>query len=183
LRIAFFDDQAGGTRVFDLQTNQDILLHSSEGQVGSWSFDSKKMLFIDSNPADLNPHDHIYEVNFEIQATHPLPDPVSEADVIYSVPELAPDGELLAIGLRYANGPFSKQIWLMQEDGTQAHPLTENQVFNQAAYSWDPFGKGLVYQRLELGSSQTRPEVVIWQRDSGNFVTIAKDAGQPKWLP
>jgi hypothetical protein len=92
-------------------------------------------LFIDSNPADLNPHDHIYEVNFEIQATHPLPDPVSEADVIYSAPELAPNGDLLAIGLHYANGPVSKQIWLMQEDGTQAHPLTENQVFNQAAYS------------------------------------------------
>lgn len=183
LRIASFDNQAGGTRVFDLQTKQDIILHSSEGQIGSWSFDGKKMLFIDSNPADLNPHDHIYEANFEIQANHPLPDPVSAVDVIYSVPELAPDGNLLAIGLRYADGPISKQIWLMGEDGTQAHPLTENQVFNQAAYSWDPFGKALVYQRLELGSSQTRPEVVIWQRDSGNFVTAAKDAGQPRWLP
>ena len=159
------------------------MLHSSEGQIGSWSFDGKKMLFIDSNSSDLNPHEHIYEVDFVVQATHALPDPVNDADVIYSVPQLAPDGFLLAIGLRYVDGPASKQIWLMQKDGSQAHPLTENQVFTQAAYSWDPFGKALVYQRLELGSSTTRPEVIVWQGERSNFITIAADAGQPKWLP
>jgi hypothetical protein len=183
LRIASFDDQAGGTRVFDFQTKEDTFLHSSEGQIGSWSFDGNQMFFVDSNSADLNQHEHMYEVDFEIQATHPLPDPVNDADVIYSVPELNPGGFQLAIGLRYADGPASKQIWLMQKDGTQAHPLTENQVLTQAAYSWDPFGKALVYQRLELGSSQTRPEVVAWLRESDNFITIAIDAGQPRWLP
>ena len=183
VRIASFDDQAGGTRVLELFTNQDIVLPSSEGQIGSWSFDGKKMLFIDSNSSDLNPHEHIYEVDFVVQATHPIPDPVNDADVIYSVPELAPDGFLMAIGLRYADGPPSKQIWLMQKDGSLARPLTENQVFTQAAYRWDPFGKALVYQRLELGSSQTRPEVVIWQGEGSKFTMIATDAGQPKWLP
>ncbi|MDZ4159972.1 MAG: hypothetical protein U1B80_09295, partial [Anaerolineaceae bacterium] len=95
----------------------------------------------------------------------------------------SPDGEWLAVGLQVAGRWLSKQLWLMRLDGSGQTAITDNPVHTHAAYRWDASGQAIAFQRLQLGSSLARPEVVIWQRRTGDLVVVAQDAGMPAWLP
>jgi dipeptidyl aminopeptidase/acylaminoacyl peptidase len=129
-------------------------------------------------------HEAMFLAGLTGQAEKLLTGPVNETeDLNYSVPALSPDGQWIAVGLNFNDGPASNQLWLEKIDGTGAKAITTNQVFTQAAYHWDPTSAELVFQRLELGTSQARPEVVVWSRVTGKSTVIDQDAGLPEWLP
>jgi Tol biopolymer transport system component len=183
-RLAFFDENAGGLRVLDLKTHQDQLLPTSDGHVGSWSSDGQQMLLNDvvTNPS--TSYEAMFLVGFGNQPVRQLKGPVDETiDANYSVPALSPDGQWIVVGLNFNNGPASSQLWLEKSDGTGAKAITTNQVFTLAAYHWDPTSQEVVFQRLELDTSQARPEVVVWNRAANTMTAIDQDAGLPVWLP
>jgi TolB protein len=183
-RLAFFDENTGGLRVLDLDTHLDQLLPTSGGQPGCWSNDGQQMLLNDVVTTTSNPTEAMFLAGFNGQPVKPLKGPVKEVtDVNYSVPALSPDGQWIAVGLNFFNGPASSQLWLEKMDGSGIKAITTNQVFNQAAYHWDPTSQKLVFQRLELGSSRASPEVLVWDRIADTFTVIDQDAGWPEWLP
>jgi Tol biopolymer transport system component len=183
-RLAFFDENAGGLRVLNLDTHQDQMLSTSDEQPGCWSNDGQLMLLNDVVDIASVSHEAMFLAGLTGQAEKLLTGPVNETeDLNYSVPALSPDGQWIAVGLNFNDGPASNQLWLEKIDGTGAKAITTNQVFTQAAYHWDPTSAELVFQRLELGTSQARPEVVVWSRVTGKSTVIDQDAGLPEWLP
>jgi Tol biopolymer transport system component len=71
----------------------------------------------------------------------------------------------------------------MRPDGTDAVDITDDYSYVNTAYRWSPDGKALVFQRLNLTSSSNLPEVVVWQRETGEFTVLGEDAGFADWLP
>jgi len=183
-RLAFFDENAGGLRVIDLETHQDQLLSTSEGQAGSWSNDGQQMLLNDVVVTPTTSYESMFLDGFNGQPALQLKGPVDETtDVNYSVPALSPDGDWIVVGVNFNSGPASSQLWLEKRNGTGIKAITTNHVFTQAAYHWDPTSQKLVFQRLELDTSQARPEVVVWDRVTNTITVIDQDAGLPEWLP
>jgi Tol biopolymer transport system component len=180
--LAFFDGGSGGMRILELSNNQDYFLPSNMGVVGSWSPDGQRMLFIDMQYTGGQPYVSVFELNLVEQTMQEvLGEDLERLD--YSVPVLSPDGEWLAVGLRLVDGGPTKQIWRMRLDGSEAQAITQEQNYTHAAYSWDTSGNRLVFQRLELGSSRNTPQIMVWDRQTGNTLLLAEDGSRPAWLP
>jgi TolB protein len=182
-KLAFFDPAAGSMRILDLHTREEVLVRTFDEHVGSWSLNGEQMFFTDRQEVDLTPHNRIFKIDFTMKTTMPFAGPLDQVEVNYSPPALSPDNRWLAVGVNSTNGPISMQIWIVKLDGTTSEEITKNQLFTQASYHWDPSSQLLVFQRLELGSSDSRPEVTLWSKETGKFTRISEDAGQPEWIP
>jgi hypothetical protein len=71
----------------------------------------------------------------------------------------------------------------MHLDGSARSEVTHDPVANHAAYQWDAQGARLVYQKLRLDCSCNLPQVIVWQRDTGETHTLGDDAILPRWIP
>ncbi len=182
-RLAFFDGMAGAIRIVSLSGGEeDLLLPSQMGMVGSWSPDGRRMAYLDMQLTSAAPLVTLYEANLESGKVRPFPLKGDFTLTEFAQPEWSPDGEWLLAGLRSLEGPVSKQLWLIRADGSEAQALTDNFTQTHAAYRWSPLGDALVYQQLSLGASAYRPEV--WVRwEDGQFLRVAEDAALPNWLP
>jgi Tol biopolymer transport system component len=127
-------------------------------------------------------HEHPYTqvVRFDIisgQESLWMDDP----EVDTSVPVWSPDSEMLAVSRRGIHDAPGKQVWLLNPDGSPLQAVTEDPQASHSACRWSPDGRQLLYQRLELGSSSSLPEVVLWKR-SGEARVLAEDAFLPAWV-
>jgi Tol biopolymer transport system component len=180
--LAFYNERALEIRVLQVGTKNDFILPTKNGFNGSWSPDSRQILFTDTAETDAGPDGHVYIVDVDSRGILPALG-VEPVPVEYSAPEWAPDGAGVAVAFRLVNGSASKQIWFMRLDGSGRQAITQDQQITNAAYHWSSTGDRLVFQRLEMGSSDHKPFVAVWQRTDGSLSTLAKDAFQPGWLP
>jgi TolB protein len=181
-RLAFFDGTAGGIRILAIDKEDELLLPSNMGTVGAWSPDGQRMMFIDMESSFDRPYIAVYEANFADNAVVPaLSSDLVRSD--YGKPVWSPDGEWIAIGIRPIGGSGTQQIWVMRPDGSDALEVTSDFNYVHTAYRWDPGGNAIVFQRLNLTSSNNLPEVLVWQRDTGKFTTLGQDSGFAEWLP
>lgn len=180
--LAFFDGLSLGVRIFEMASGADSLFESHSGMVGEWSPDSRQLIYLDYLSGEAQPYVVVYRVDVETRQSQRLfggeSDPVD-----YSVPAWSPDGKELAVALRPLSGSPSKQLWIMRPDGSQVQSITTDQTFTHASYHWSPDGQMLVFQRLQLGASASRPQVAVWKRADGTILQLAEDAFQPRWLP
>lgn len=180
--LAFFDGLSLGVRIFEINSGADMFFESHAGMVGEWSPDSRQFLYLDYLSGQVQPYAVVYLVDVETRQPRRLlggeGDPVD-----YSTPSWSPDGDVLAVALRPLSGSLSKQLWLMRPDGSQVQSITTDQTFTHASYHWSPDGQMLVFQRLQLGASASRPQVAVWKRSDGTILQLAEDAFQPRWLP
>jgi hypothetical protein len=85
--------------------------------------------------------------------------------------------------VHYHNGSYSMQLEVMRPDGSEQITVTDEFTYTHGAYSWDPRGTQVLYQRFLIGSSAARPEIWIWDQASKTPRKIAADAALPEWLP
>jgi len=180
--LAFYDEKSQGIRVTSLATRRDFLLPAAMGYNGSWSPDSQQIIFTDEVNTELGPFGQVYFAGVASQGLISILD-MDEEQTEYSKPEWSPKGTEVAIAAWLVQGSAGKQIWIMNVDGSQRLPVTQDQVITNSSYHWSPAGDRLVFQRLELGSSDHRPWVTVWERETGSLKRIADDAFQPQWLP
>ncbi len=181
-RLAYYDISSGGLRVVNMVDGTDIFLPSTSESAVSWSPDGTKMLYTDTQTALGEVFVLVYEANFETGVNQPaLKDNPDVAE--YGTPDWSPDGEWLATSVRLVGNLVNRQIWMMQLDGSQARPVTSDFTYSHNSYHWSPSGQELLFQRFSLNSSDARPEVVVWQRETEMLTVLAEDAGFPKWEP
>ena len=181
--LQFYDPDFAQIRVLDLTTNRVILIPTDQQAIGSWSPDGQNLLFTRAESSEIGlPYVRIYEAELATGDIQPL----QEADlgqVDSSLPVYSPDGQSLIMAIRGLAGSPNKQLWLIPLNGDANQPITEDPGASFAGYKWDPNGNQLAFQRLQLQSSQSRPQVMVWLRESGELKIIAEDAARPQWLP
>lgn len=184
--LAIYDEVERGIRIIGRENRVNAFIPTSVSQSPRWSWDSQHLYFVVEQMGDLLPYHAAYQADLVTQTTRPLFSATGETwDV--STPAESPDGQWVVFGKRDLNGPVSKQLWMVPtgslDTGEGAIPIATEALFTIAAYQWEPAGRGLVYQRYDLTSSDAVPQVVIWWRDRQQNQVIATDGAFPEWLP
>lgn len=184
-KVAFYDDYSQRIVVYYFESNSVVILPANSGDMGSWSQDGQKMFFNFVHKTAYDAYVTIYEMDFERNRYFRSPLNNILDRKYYSTPVGTYDGEWIAFGERCAcvHGVPTKQIWLTKPDGSDVFQITKEMQYTNTAYQWDSEGKMLAFQRYELGSSKTLPEVLVWIREEDEFILLATDAGHPEWLP
>jgi Tol biopolymer transport system component len=109
-----------------------------------------------------------------------------EAPVQDMWPAWSPMGDRIAFTRREMIGDgatLGQQLWLMQPDGSDAHPLVVDAtaVFSRAA--WRPDGGALAYVRRSQTDPQARPELWLLELPDGEPVLLAEIGTAPVWAP
>ena len=181
-RVAFFDAGVRAIHMLNIETGKEVMLASKLGVTGTWTGNGNRFWYGDLETSETLPFGSAYMVdlaNDQVQQLFTsLPDP---EDMAAPVP--TPDGSWVAVGVRVRGGSHSVQLQLMRPDGTERQSITEDFLYSHGAYSWNPYGQNLVYQRVQTATSSARPEVWIWNLSGRQSKMVAADGARPQWLP
>lgn len=178
--LAFYDGAAKAVRVFDFQTGKAVVLLTQEQGAGTWSADSKKLIYNDLRQVGEALQGTLYQADFDAGSIAPLfADSLAGED--FGPPDWSPDGKRLAVGVRSLSVNEGRQIWLVDPATGNHRMVTNDPLSAYSALHWDAQGTRLVFQRYALGSSDSKPEVWYW--DGTQLILLVKDATQPNWLP
>lgn len=181
-RLAFFDQSAHVIHVLDTISGKDLLLSSQLGVVGAWTADGSQLWYGDLVSSETLPFGSDYKVDLNTDQVDSLFSQLQTQEDL-GVPVPNPDGSWVVVSLRYHNGSYSTQLELMRPDGSEKIAITDEYTYTHGAYSWDPRGTQILYQRFRIGSSAARPEIWIWNQANATARMIAADAALPAWLP
>jgi len=180
-KLASYDIVHNGIRVLDLATSQESIIPSSIQEMADWSADGKRLLFIDLVPSALEPEVTVYIADLENETVLPVLGGTLEG-ASFSQPRWSPDGEWIAISLRPINASMNRALWVLKLDGSESIPIGFEPSATYSAFQWDPWGGGLVYQRLSIGAGFDS-SIWIWDREIDDNLQLIKNGARPQWLP
>ncbi|MSP12286.1 MAG: hypothetical protein EXR62_04925 [Chloroflexi bacterium] len=106
-------------------------------------------------------------------------------DVEDSAPAWSPDGAQIAFARKLvgSQNTFGDQIWLMQADGSGAHPISDDPGYHHGLISWSPDGRYLLFQRFALGQAAIQPEIALIDVQAQTLRQVEAAGSWPTWLP
>src|SRR5262249_49144643 len=205
-RLAFLDSARQAIVVQDLATGAVTYVPDSSGAMGTWSPDGGFLVFpeliVAPEPTAPATPD---ESEGDDSATHPfysylLRVTIATNDTVNlsgagilddASPVYSPRGEWLAFGRTLqVNNQWTpgRQLWLMRPDGSQAHPLTGDPLYNHGAFTWSPDGALIAYMRFNTSDPGAPAETWLIDVDAaGNVGSVGPhklvQGYLPEWLP
>lgn len=180
--LAFYSPTTKVIHALNIETGQDLLFRSQMGAVGSWTADSSHLFYGDLESSDSLPYGSGYMADIQTDEVTSLFNAVPEPEDT-SPPAPAPDGSWVVVGVRSRGGSHSIQLFKLRPDGSESQAITSDHLYTHGAYSVDPAGEWVLYQRFLLGSSTARPEIWVWEKATGSVHRVMTNATQPAWLP
>ena len=180
--LRYFENNRGRLRVLDIDNiNLIQTVESDSDLIGSWKHDSSSFLYGMQNYwggiADIE----IFEANVGMRTFAKLFDG-QELSLNYFQPTYF-TSENLAVLVRMGFNSNSKQIWVISQNGEKLFEVTNDQQYDHSAISWNSAEEKLAFQRYLLTSSDSLPEVWIWENKNNQFQLIAKNAAHAIWIP
>jgi hypothetical protein len=77
---------------------------------------------------------------------------------------------------------MNRALWVLKLDGSESIPIGFEPSATYSAFQWDPWGGGLVYQRLSIGAGFDS-SIWIWDREIDDNLQLIKNGARPQWLP
>jgi Tol biopolymer transport system component len=179
-RLATVDSSTNSLRVLNLKTNEEMLLPTLMGAMGSWSPDGQQMVYDNLTLFGQTPLVSVYLADFTQQSITLILEPGGEN---YGYPSWSPTGEWVVMSLQLPDSGPSRQLWLMRPDGAEGRVIVNDPDYTHSAYSWDPWGEAIVFQRFESQRPFPVPEVLTWNLANGQTALLAQDATQAVWQP
>ena len=185
-KLAVFDAGSAGIVIHDFTTNTDIFISAIQGQVGTFSPDGKLLWFpkiVTVVGGQYVTHLVLVDVNSNPPVQHDLvsdDEAIDDADPIW-----LPESKSLLL-LRIPKGRLDtqeRQIYKVDVVSGVATAVLDEQGFTHSNLSLNATGDVLVYQKLELGTSITRPEIWTLDLTTGAKRKVADDGNVPRWLP
>lgn len=179
--VAALDASIGGIRITDLQGSEDALLQTTLERVGQWSLDGNRMVFAEEGVVNGNYGIRLLLMDLVKRKVDAfLPEEFDQADD--STPYFSPDGISIAVSRRLPGGPVTRQVWVMGVDGSHKVQLTSDETTTYTVMGWDVWGRRILFQRAQLGSSDVKPEVGFVDVGTGQVAVLGENASQPAWL-
>ncbi len=184
-RIAIYDAAAGGIRVRNLRTGEEMFLVSEPGDTGAFAPDGTRLVypFLVRGALGQEFYTHLALADLSADTQVSLsgePDAlVEDAFAAWS-----PDGARLALARRYLDERYTagKQIYLLDVATGAVTPLIVDAAYTHAAPQWDSSGRWIVYQRFALNAPNAQPEVWIYDTQTGQARLLAENAFFPAWV-
>jgi Tol biopolymer transport system component len=206
-RLAYLDTDRQAIAVLDLAGGGVTYIPNTSGEMGTWSPDGAYLVFPEiiippePTPAPGQTSDseastpfYSYLLRVAIATNDPF-NLSGEGVVDDASPVYAPSGAWLAFGRKLqVNGQWSpgRQVWLMRPDGTDAHPLTADPLYNQSAFTWSLDGGLLAYMRFNTTDLGEPAEIWLIDVDAAGAAALRGGEGGPRrlvqgylpeWLP
>lgn len=188
-RVAVFDSSSQGIMIYDLSQDSAAFIPSRHGSVGAFSPDGTRLLFPDVILREgQGARTHLQIANLETQRFTDLTDPDEPIDDERGV--WRPDGQAIAVARRYLDDRYTqgRQLYLIDADDGSAEPLVVDPAYYHGFFAWDPAGRQLVIQRFPQAAPQERaaeirPEIWVFEVESGGLIKVADNAFHPRWVP
>ncbi len=180
--LRYFEKDRGRLRVLDIvKINLIQTVESDSDLIGSWRHDSSSFLYGMQNYWGGIAGIEIFEANVGMRILAKLFDG-QELSLNYSQPTYFAN-ENLAVLVRIGFNSNSKQIWVINQAGKKLFEITNDQQYNHSALSWNSAEEKIAFQRYLLTSSDSLPEVWVWENKNNQFQLIAKNAARAIWIP
>ncbi len=180
--LASYDETHHVLHVLNLKNSKDSIVQTLYNQNCVWSPDGSQFIF--ANELSTGEQTYLSLYVFDLaneKISEPFAPLLNEVDA--SLPDWSPDGKSIVVGLRSLQGGTSKQLWVLGFKQEPPEELTSDQIYTYAGFHWNNQGNAIVYQRFELGRSDSHPEVLTWDSATRQAQTIAQNAALPQWLP
>jgi Tol biopolymer transport system component len=201
-RLSYLDVSREAVVIHDLVTGALTFIPNTSGEMGAWSPDGSVIVYPElafpgaaADPGSLEEfsgafYTYLTRVTIATNERQTLsgPEVVDDAS-----PTFSPNGAWLAFGRKLqvqSQWTPGRQLWLMRPDGSQAHALTGDPLYNHSAFTFSPDSQRLAYMRFNTNDIEAPAEIWLTGIDSAGQLG-AGDAGPrrlaqgylPEWLP
>lgn len=186
--LAYYDRQLAGYVIRDFAADRTFIAPNSTGEPGVWALDGSayiapEIIYVQSGSDQLT-----LGSSRLIRYTPfgPSQDLTMAENVEDTTPAISPVDATIAFARKYLDEPrwsFGRQLWLMSPDGSQAHQITHDDLYNHFDFAWSWDGQWLAYVRFENASYSQ--ELELWMRDADGSHPIQLNIGgySPQWIP
>lgn len=192
--LTFYDTNQQAFVFMDPTGGEGTSFPNQTGQQGSWhpsgEYYVAPEIFFDtpvnsSTAGDLQTLASSHLMRFRLQDGTML-DLTQANDLEDTGPAFAPDGITLAFARKSLDISLwtpGRQLWLMNADGTQVRPLTNDPDYNFFDFAWNPAGRQLAYVRFDQTLLTGLPEIWVIDPDSGQQTRLVEGGFAPHWIP
>jgi Tol biopolymer transport system component len=101
-------------------------------------------------------------------------------------PVFSPGGDKLAFARKYLDLPRwtpGRQLWVMDSDGSNARPLSDDPLFTHKDFAWHADGSQMAYTRFNQVTLTDPPEIWLVNTEGGNPLRLIIGGYDLQWVP
>ena len=180
--LRYFSITEGNLKVLDIgNLNLIQTIDIDSDLIGSWSYNSSMFLYGKRDFTSGIGVIEIYETNVVTGATTKLFDG-QELILNYFEPTYFKNGDLVVL-VRTRFSGNSKQIWVINREGENMFEITKDHQYDHSGFDWNLGEEKISFQRYLLTSSNSLPDVWIWDSQKKQHQFIAENAARAIWIP
>jgi hypothetical protein len=185
--LAFYDRTISQYEVINWQSSQIVQLSNQTGQPGTWSIGGDYYLAPEityrrspgNNETGIS---HLIRYKISDASSLDLSGDLTVEDVETTY---SPNGDFIAFTRKFldsADWTPGRQIWLMNADGSDAHPITDEPNYNHYDLAWNKDGSMIAYVRFNQVKLSDLPELWLVNSDGSNPVQLVIGGYSPLWI-
>jgi Bacterial Ig-like domain len=186
--LAYYDRTTSTYEVVNPQNEASVHLANQTGQPGTWSPDGEFYLAPELTYAPAISQTETassnllrYSLNSSSSTNMSGESDVEDVEGIYSS-----DGKSIAFARKYLDASrwtLGRQIWIMNADGSGAHPITDEPDYNHYDLAWDLQSQTLAYVRFNEAKLSDPPELWMINVDGSDPLQLIIGGYSPQWIP
>lgn len=186
--LAYYDRTINGYEVVNPLTQQRVQLPNQTGQPGAWSPNGEYYLapeisYLQAIGSYETGTSHLIRYRLTSTTTADISgaNDVEDVEAGYS-----PEGGSIAFTRKFLDAErwsLGRQIWVMNADGSNPHPITDEADYNHYDLAWSRDGLMLAYVRFNQAKLSDRPELWMINADGSNPVQLVIAGYSPLWIP
>lgn len=180
--LSFFDVNGSRIVILEIESGRILTEESQNGFNGGWSNDSQQLLLGKTNFWGGIPGVDVFLFSVN-DGELELVLASGEQDIEYYQPEFYMSSDLFLAAVRNRSAGFTKQLWLINADGSIEKEITRDYRYEHSAFQTNEDYSKLAFQRYPIGVSDGNPEVLIYDFSTGSIFLVAENAAKPQWLP
>ena len=180
--LAVYDDASQAYLIHDLVTRTVLQLPNETGEPGVWR--PGGVGFIAAEIAT-GATSHLYD--FDLSGGAPVMIDLMPGDHHENnTPAVSPDGTMLAFAKRFLDEERwtrGRQLWVIEADGSNPRPLTEDGFYNYTSFAWSPDSTQIAMLRFNESFLGEAPEIWLVYVDGSDLFRLVINGHSPQWIP
>ena len=161
------------------------------GMLGSWSPDGEFLVLpeivfpVEEQHDDTHTHPDFFSHLYRVDAETLKVDDLSLGTVEDASPVFSPNGDWIAFGRKFLDDRWTpgRQLWIMNADGSEARPITDEPDFSHTSLAWNPSSTHIAYMRLSQTDPNQAPEIWVTDLEGDDGRLWVEGGYLPQWIP